>query len=326
MRVLSAELGVAPLPSTTALFDAIGAGGEEAAAATDVAQATVAPPVRSGELPLVGREAEWAALLRALREAGPDGRVAVLEGEAGIGKTRLAEAVLGRARERGAATLTARCFEEEAGVAYAPVAQALRACLGERADWIAAVPAHAVAEAARLVPELAAGRAGPPPSPAPAGPGAEGRFLDGVCEALFAALGGLSPGGGGDGAAGVLLVDDLQWADAATRRLLGYLLRRLAGRPVLVLVTWRLPRDARLRRALADAERTAEAQVHGLGRLGPEDVADLVRSAQAPPGDRRERRAAARGPGGAALRRDGGRAVPAGRVPRRAGRGVRGRP
>ena len=168
VRVLSAELGVAPLPSTTALFDAIGAGGEEAAAATDVAQATVAPPVRSGELPLVGREAEWAALLRALREAGPDGRVAVLEGEAGIGKTRLAEAVLARARERGAATLTARCFEEEAGVAYAPVAQALRASLGERADWLAAVPGHALAEAARLVPELAAGRGGPPRRP-PAG-------------------------------------------------------------------------------------------------------------------------------------------------------------
>ncbi len=283
VRVLSAELGVAPLPSTTALFDAIGAGGEEAAAATDVAQATVAPPVRSGELPLVGREAEWAALLRALREAGPDGRVAVLEGEAGIGKTRLAEAVLARARERGAATLTARCFEEEAGVAYAPVAQALRASLGERADWLAAVPGHALAEAARLVPELAAGRGGPPP-PAPGGPGAEGRFLDGVCEALFAALGGPSPKGGGDGAAGVLLVDDLQWADAATRRLLGYLLRRLAGRPVLVLVTWRLPRDAGLRRALADAERTPGAQVHRLGRLGPAEVADLVRSAQAPPG------------------------------------------
>ena len=279
VRVLSAELGVAPLPETTALYDAIGEGLADAPAGAAGA-GTAEPAPRPGELPLVGRGAEWSALARALREAGPDGRVAVLEGEAGIGKTRLTGAVLAHARERGAATLTARCHEEEAGVAYAPVAQALRARLAERPDWPAAMAAHALGEAARLVPELA-GPAPDVPGPPPGGPGAEGRFLDGVCEALFAAVVTTTADGDGHGQAGVLLVDDLQWADEATLRLLGYLLRRLDGRPLLVLLTWRLPRDARLRRALADAERTQDAQVHRLGRLSPVDVSELVRSVPA---------------------------------------------
>ena len=110
--------------------------------------------------------------------------------------------------------------------------------------------------------------------------------------------------------AGALLVDDLQWADEATLRLLGYLLRRLAGRPVLVLLTWRLPRDGRLRRALADAERTSGAQVHALGRLGPGEVADLVRSAQTPP-------ATSAAAGGAPPARPGPDDLPSGSSPRR---------
>ena len=55
----------------------------------------------------MGRDAEWAALVQAHRAAGPDGRAAVIEGEAGIGKTRLAEALLVHARDRGAPMLPA---------------------------------------------------------------------------------------------------------------------------------------------------------------------------------------------------------------------------
>src|SRR4029450_12673876 len=51
--------------------------------------------------PLVGRAAEWAALLEAYVGVGPDGRLVVLEGEAGIGKTRLAAERAGPARAGG---------------------------------------------------------------------------------------------------------------------------------------------------------------------------------------------------------------------------------
>ena len=83
VRVLSAELGVAPLPSTTALFDAIGAG--EGTPRRDGARGRRGHcAARPGwDLPLVGRDAEWRRSCGRSGDAGPDGRVAVLEGEAG---------------------------------------------------------------------------------------------------------------------------------------------------------------------------------------------------------------------------------------------------
>ena len=104
VRVLSSELGVAPLPETTDLYQGISEGGLEPPAGSGAP-----PPARAGarsELPLVGREVEWGALAAAYERVGPDGHAMVLEGEAGIGKTRLAEAFLVHAREHGGVTLS----------------------------------------------------------------------------------------------------------------------------------------------------------------------------------------------------------------------------
>jgi DNA-binding SARP family transcriptional activator len=100
VRTLSRELGVSPLTQTTVLYEAISEG---------TLEMPDAPPVRARRAlpaaPLVGREDEWAALLDLWTEITRDGRVAVIEGEPGIGKTRLAEELLAHARERGAAVL-----------------------------------------------------------------------------------------------------------------------------------------------------------------------------------------------------------------------------
>jgi DNA-binding SARP family transcriptional activator len=88
VRLLSAELGVAPLPETTNLYRAISEGDLEPPPEPRPTQVPAAAP--RAPRPLVGRGAQWEALVEAHRRASPGGRVVVLEGEPGIGKTRLA--------------------------------------------------------------------------------------------------------------------------------------------------------------------------------------------------------------------------------------------
>ncbi|MEJ7826518.1 MAG: BTAD domain-containing putative transcriptional regulator, partial [Solirubrobacteraceae bacterium] len=134
VRTLSRELGVAPLQETADLYEQVNDGrvavvatpaftpasptarpesagvapasptAEPASAAAPVAPLTTA-------LPLVGRDRELATLMGAHEKARPDGCLAVIEGEAGIGKTRLCEELALRARAAGAVVLTARCHD-----------------------------------------------------------------------------------------------------------------------------------------------------------------------------------------------------------------------
>ena len=251
VRTLSRELGVPPLAETTRLYEAISEGTLETPATDGPgAPAPAAPPPRA---PLVGRDREWAALLGAYDGIAGDGGAVLLEGEAGIGKTRLAEELVAYVREQGAAVLAGRAYEEEAALAYGPVVEALRRRLRDDDSWVAGVGDRALCEAARLLPDLSA--APPPPLD---GPAAQARFLDGVWETLAAAAAGPVPG--------LLVIDDVQWADEATFGLLTYGLRRLGGRRLLVLLTSRAP----LRRA--------PATVIGLDRLGEDEVGELLRA------------------------------------------------
>jgi DNA-binding SARP family transcriptional activator len=301
VRVLDQELGVPPLEETSALYQAIASDNpppvpELAApggAASGPAGATAAAPMAapSNEVtsyPLVGRSEEWAALLRAYDSARDGGRLVVVEGEAGIGKTRLAEDFVAETRRRGAAVIAARCYEEQRDLAYAPFIEGLRAALpdAEQPGWVAELPTHWLAEAARLLPELTELRRDLPAASLLDGPGAQSRFFEGMRQVLLAALEGPpgtagAPRAGTPATPGVLLIDDLQWADDASLDLLTYVVRRLRGQPLVLLVTWRgeeVPRGHRLRRLLAEAQRAGIATRLPLRRLGEAEVAELVRA------------------------------------------------
>ena len=77
--------------------------------------------------PLVGRERSWRELADTYRTIGADGRVAVIEGESGVGKTRLAEEFL--QATPGAPVIAARAHPGERGLAYGVLAQLLRGAI-----------------------------------------------------------------------------------------------------------------------------------------------------------------------------------------------------
>ena len=266
VRALSRELGVVPLKETTALYEEVNRGTYAAPARPAAPEADVPPrPVRG--TPFVGRARELADARAVYEAVDADGRVVLVEGEAGIGKTRLAEELLASVRRRGGHVLVGRAYEGESGLAYAPVVEALTARLRETDTWLSALDPWVRAEANRLVPGLGAGTGSDELRPRE-GPGAESRFLSAVWETLVAAGGGDRPG--------ALFLDDVQWADDATRALLAYGLRRLKGRPLLVVLAWRTPYEHPLRHAVTAAVRDGRGTRVGLDRLAQDDVRRLA--------------------------------------------------
>jgi DNA-binding SARP family transcriptional activator len=271
VRTLSQELGVAPLEETAALFEQVSEGTLAAAPAPVPApvEAPVGPP---SQLPLVGRADELAALREAYAAATPDGRLAVIEGEAGIGKTRLAGELAASVADRGGTVLAARCHDDEAGLPYGAVVELLGEALRSAPEALAeGVEPQRLADASLLLPELASVRDGLP-APVPlTGPGAQARLLEGVAAVLSA----IGPG--------LVLVDDVHSADEATLDVLAYLGRRLRGRPLLLAVCWRsegVPPGHRLRRLATELSRSGATTIVALARLDQDEVAELVRAAR----------------------------------------------
>ncbi len=291
IRVLEQELGVPPLAETTALYEAIlhhqepkpparmprerlGLPAAEAALSRlPVSQPPDRKPGPRHQLPLMGRNREWQALAQAHAAASPAGHILLLQGELGIGKTRLAEDFLHLATAQGAAILAARCYEGQAHLAYGPFLDALRTLLRqpELMSRLDSVPPHWLAEAARLLPELSELRRDLPPAPTWDSPGAPARFLEGIGRCITALLAGPVPG--------IVFLDDLQWIDEASLDLLAYLVRRLEDHPLFLLGTCHpqaSPTTKRIQHLMAEAHRAGNGTTKALGRLTADQVAQLV--------------------------------------------------
>lgn len=275
-ELLDAEMGVPPMRETQALYDAIVTdtledrrpvgqrGGPLASSGFSPSPRPLAPLTET--LPFTGRDEELARLEAAVAA----GRLALIEGEAGIGKTRLAEEFIARSGD-GGLVLVGAARELEQGLPYQPVVDALRQ-LAARPDWPTLRAQLALEpiwrrEVARLLPELAGeGAAGEPPP----GRAEEARLWEAVARLLLA-LAGLAPV--------TLFFDDIHWADASTLGLVGYLLRRAEGAPLRLLATARpaAPRSP-LSALITALTREGRLERVTLKRLSPAETAALARS------------------------------------------------
>ena len=227
---------------------------------------------------MVGRAASWHTLLDHFQRAS-NGWLTVLEGEAGVGKTRLAEEFVAYAARQGAQVVQARCYEGDARLAYGPVVDALRAALAapQQAARLTKLPPLWLSEVHRLAPEIAALHSDLPAPADLTGPGGQARFLEGIGQALLAVLAGDPPG--------IFFLDDLQWADQATLDTVAFLCRRLQGHPVLFLATLRADagRSAEAaRRLMAERGRAGHGGAVTLGRLSRDDVSSLLAQVHLP--------------------------------------------
>ena len=306
VRVLDRDLAVRPLPETTRLYDDVRAGRLEpppaasrSAPASPSARAmtpTAAGPPAGAEppagipepaagerdgaapaalltWPLVGRATELAALRAAWQATGRSGRVVAVAGQAGSGKTRLITELRAEAAEAGATVLAARCHDGETGLPFVLAADLLQTALAIRPDLPDTLPAQTAAMAGRLVPALAASQ---PDSGAPAldSPVAVTRLYAAIADTLRAAAGGADAG-----RPGIVVVEDVHWADSSSLGLLAYLVRRLADWPLLLVLSWQ-PEQADRLRVLRTALGEAESQSMGAtiepGLLGPEAIGTLL--------------------------------------------------
>ena len=261
VAVLERELGVEPLDETTELYGSI----RESRPAQPHAPAAVR--ARASELPLVGRAHELGRLEEAFAVMRSDGHLFVISGEAGIGKTRLASEFLSRVRERSLVVLEARSHPEEEMLAFGTCVELLRAIPAAR---LADVPQQALVEAARLLPELSVDA---PPSTTLDTPAARRRLFESVTDVLTTCASG-----------GVLFVDDAHWMDESSRDVIRFLVRRLKGRSLFVVCTWRteeVPPAHPLGRMLSDAHRSGMGAQVALDRLSEADVATLASSVDA---------------------------------------------
>src|SRR5215468_2168118 len=184
-----------------------------------VSRLPVSPGVRDL---FVGREAELGRLVRALdRAIGGEGRLLLLVGEPGIGKTRIARELAIRAGALGVAVRWGRCQETEGAPPYWPWMQVLRA--PERIESQAEADDAADAALAGLLADHA-----PRPTVSSEAESTHARFQ--LFETIAAALRRLCAE-----APLLVLLDDLHWADRTSLLLLRFIATELADARLLVL-------------------------------------------------------------------------------------------
>lgn len=221
---------------------------------------------------MVGRKAELTDLLKLWsRVRDGRGQLALISGEPGVGKTRLAEEVIFRVHLQGATVLRGGCYEFEAATPYMPFVEALR-------EWVRGVDSKTLSRfldstapaIARLAPEIEA-KIGPLEPLPPLSPNEERlRLFDSVSR-LFRRI---------SSEKGILLfLDDLHWADQGTLNLMHYLLRHLRHDEVFIVACYReveLDRAHPLADSLVAWNREHLATRIGLDRFTLDETRELL--------------------------------------------------
>jgi len=234
------------------------------------ASVTQRPQAAADEL--VGREDQLAALDEDLAGArGGRGRVVLVAGEPGIGKTRLAEEAARRGAAAGMGVAWGRCHEGDGAPALWPWAQVLRQLAADLAPGqLAAMLGPSAAWLGQLLPELA--ETPPPARPRPIADLGAARFqLNQAVAGLLRRLAEARPL--------LVVVDDLHWADVPSLSLLAFLAAELKDARLVVVGTYRdveVTGGQPLAETLGALAREPVVERIPLGGLDRADVAALI--------------------------------------------------
>jgi DNA-binding SARP family transcriptional activator len=259
-RLLKRELGVEPEEGVRAVYEQIKQASRKSCLPGLPGAST------NASLPLVGRGSDWQAAQSLWNTASGSPRMLLICGEAGIGKSRLAEELVTWVARQGFRTAVAHCYASEGALAYAPVVQWLRAASLPALDKVW------VTELSRLLPELLKDRSAPPPLTEA---WQRMRLFEALARAIL-----------GNRKKSLLLIEDLQWCDQDTLEWLHYLLRFDPRAPLLLVGTVRSeetaenPAYARLQSTLRQEGVHLELE---LGPLGEGDTARLADQAAGKP-------------------------------------------
>jgi DNA-binding SARP family transcriptional activator len=222
------------------------------------------------EASLIGREREWATLLKAWKGvARGKSRIVLMEGEPGVGKSRLAEEFVRWIVADGGSVLRGHGYDVRAGLPYEPVVEVLRDALGT--PGLSGAAPEWLTEAARLLPELRQRFPSLPAAPVHTDSSAGWRLFEGIAQ-LVLAIAAEQPI--------AISLDDLQWCDGDSCNLLRFLIRRSEGAPVLWLGTFTLgevERNAPAARLCRVLRAKSHAVALSLGPLTEEELWRMVR-------------------------------------------------
>ena len=232
----------------------------------------------------VGRETERSALRRMLeRVIGGEGRVVMIGGALGVGKTRIAAEFAAEASARGFVTLVGSCYDRENSLPFNPFVEILESAMAQSTseDAFRAALGNDAGEMARLMPQLR--RLFPDiPPPLELSPEQSRRIL---FNAVVELLGRSATSG-----PILLLFEDLHWADEGTLSLLNHIARSISKVPVLILGTFRdneIDSAGPLARTLDELLRIHMLERISLRGLPQSAVAEMIRalSEKEPPQD-----------------------------------------
>jgi DNA-binding SARP family transcriptional activator/tetratricopeptide (TPR) repeat protein len=270
-RIFEEELGTAPSPETVALYEAT------------LADREAGPRTRSGPdesplfgdgsaAPFVGREGERSRMAHLLDDA-MDGRgsIVLVEGESGVGKTRLLAEVADDARWRGMDVLWGRSTPS-GGRPFAPLSEALSAITGLRARQLAAKVGLPWLEALeRLAPAIGDGAGDPSAVTQPRRADDRNRMREAIT-AAFQGVAALAPT--------LVVLEDVHWADDDSVHALTHLAEHVGSSRLLVAVSYRHG-EARDRgdvwRLLRSLDRLGHCERVSLTPYSPAQTEELIR-------------------------------------------------
>jgi len=255
---------------------------EPVPAATDARAARPGASIRSSlapdigaagdATPFVGRSREYGLLIGLIaRLTAGTGYTVLIEGEPGIGKSRLLHEVARYAHAQDLPVLATNCYEIERAMPYQPVIDLVTRTLDRvSAAALCNLAPVSLAELAALVPEVGERCPDLPQLSNDFPEARQARLSRAVDQLLDASRGGRPL---------VLMVDDIQWADDASAQVLHTLARHAAQRPMLVIYAYRdeeVDSDERLAQRVESLRRDSDARRMPLARLDYADTERLV--------------------------------------------------